>query len=434
MYVPDEDNDDARRDRTLPKAASASVRKSCQFNDERSTADAGSLNCDCKSSCLPQTTNGSASSESLAVSPNLTSLLHPPAIDPTTLLSLPMERPGSSENITFGSAFEFAPLKSENIFVPLSSNPIPQLPFQTPQQVTLSATNFLANNDIPSLTSRFPGPATNSLPSAFQNLLGHVPLAEQSTCISSEPFLSSTMYNGCTAGPITFPGTFHGPSTSEPLAISPDAINAPFPTDYVVHADEGKARWIRHSGYMDAEMADVEAIIEQEQTLRSVDARFVGQSTIPAPYEQYFTNPSAGLDTFRFDVAPVLVTSTTQYLETYELPTISAFGAIPTAAPILGPSTDGPFALGGPTQPTFNFTAHYLSAHVDPSAIHQSTFDPTTHYLSAGVDPSAFESAFVSASQDPSTTSAYLLPAPEQLTEPAGSNSANTCSGPSEIP
>ena len=434
MHVSDEDNDDARRGRTSPKTPSAS-RGKCQSNDERSTDDVEKFNCISKSSYLPQTTNGSASSEPLAVSPNLTSHLHPPAVDPTMLLSLPMERPGSSENIAFGSASEFAPLKSEEIFVPLSSNPIPQLPFQTSQQAPLSATNFPANNNIPSLTSRFPvpGPAINSLPFTSQNFLGHVPLTEQLTYISSEPFLSSTMYNGYSADPITFSETFHGPSTSEPLTSS-DAMGTSFPTGCIMHADEDKARWIGYSGYMDAEMTDVEVTIEQQQTLRPVDAHSVGQSTIPAPYEQCFTNPSAGLDTFRFDVAPVPVTSTTQYLETYEPPTIPAFGAIPTAVPILGPSSDGSFAIGGPTQPTFDPTAHYLSAQVDPSAIHQSTFDPTTHYLSAGVDPSAINSVSVSASQGSSNTSACPLPAPEQPTEFSGSSSANPCSGPSEIP
>lgn len=153
-------------------------------------------------------------------------------------------------------------------------------------------------------------------------------------------------------------------------------------------------------------MVDVEAAFEQERALRDVNVCFESeQFTVPVQ-EQHFAMPSAGLDTVRFfDFTPVPAATATQYVNTYEHPTISAFDGVST----LGPSSDGcPPAIIGPIQ---------------------STLDSAIHYFSAGVEPLAIQTVSVSGSQSSSRTvesytSALSMPAPERPTD---------LSGPSEI-
>ncbi|OAX38283.1 hypothetical protein K503DRAFT_866249 [Rhizopogon vinicolor AM-OR11-026] len=453
-HVPDEDHDDDPRSRISPSSAPSGDAKvpsasgtTYPYNDEQCPDDVGEGIRIRKVSCIPQTPIGSASSEALGVLPNLTSFPHPPAVDFTRLSSLQMEHPGPSTEIV---AFECIPFKSEERHIPLSLNLIPQLPFPTSQHVSFSAidgTNFLANNitsrfsahpfkseerHIPlslnlipqlpfptsqhvsfsaidgtnflanNITSRFSahGAALNSHPVAFQNLPEQVPLAAQSAFISSVPFLSSTTYNGFPADLAAFTGSFFGPFSSESLAMSPNAMDTSFDANYAMCANENQPGWFKYSDRMDVEMA--EAAVEQERALRSVDMHFVGEQPTMPVQGQYLAQPLAGLDASRsfinFALAEVPAAMGPQYANTYVPPMISAFGGISTGVPALGPSSDGSYAIAGPTQ---------------------STFDSTTHYGSAGGEPSAIQSVSVSGSPDilESHTSALSMPVPEQPAE-----------------
>ncbi|OJA20239.1 hypothetical protein AZE42_02692 [Rhizopogon vesiculosus] len=408
-HVPDEDHGDDPRSRISPSSTPSGDAKvppasgtTYLFNDEQCPDDVGEGIRIRKVSCITQTPIGSASSEALGVLPNLTSLPHPPAVDSTRPSSLQMEHPGpSTENV----AFEF---KSDERHIPLLSNLIPQPPFPTSQHVSFSAidgTNFLANN----ITSRFPGPgaAFNSHPFAFQNLPEQMPLAAQSAFISSEPFLSS----GFASDLATFTGPFFKPFSSESLAISPNAMDTSFDANYAICANENQPGWFRYSDRMDVEMA--EAAVEQERALRSVDMHFVGEQPTMPVQGQYLAQPLTGLDASRsfinFALAEVPASMGPQYVNTYVPPMISAFGGISTGVPALEPSSDGSYAIPGPTQ---------------------STFDSTTHHGSVGVEPSAIQSISVSGSSDilESHMSALSMPVPEQPAE------QYPCTGPPELP
>ena len=134
--------------------------------------------------------------------------------------------------------------------------------------------------------------------------------------------------------PRTMSHFFFGLVTSESLGISSDTTGTPSATNDATRVEASLLQpgWINHSDLMDVDMADDEAVVEQERShLRSVEVHFTGEEPRVLIPEQCSAKPSAGLNAFRslldFDPTQVPAATATQNAYIYEPPaTFSAFG------------------------------------------------------------------------------------------------------------